>query len=177
MADVVDLDEFLEEGWTFHVRGRDFTVPEVEWPEYLSLAQLQHRIEAAASAEGGGDAIEGDQWFELAPRVLGPVLDELIAAKVKGPTITMLARSAYFFQLGDRAAADALLVTVGKAPTPTLETESGSTSTTPTGSTSTESETATKRPASTTATRSPTTSSGRSRATKDATPTGVPATV
>lgn len=171
MADVVDLDEFIEDGWKFRFRGREFTVPEVEWQEYLELVQLQSRIEAAAVA-GDTTPVDGDQWWELAPRVLGPVLDELFEVGAKGPTITLLARSAYFFQLGDRAAANAfLLSSSGKAETPNPEGSPGSTSTTPTGSTSSASETETQLPASSTATRSPTKSSGHSRSTKVAAPT------
>lgn len=168
MADIIEVDEFLDPVFRFKVGGREYAVAEVAWPEYLGLARLQQEITAAVKA-GDPDKVDGDEWWALAPRVLGDVLDELIADRVGGARITLLARSAWYFQLGNRQYAEALLRAEGKEPTPTPD-ESGSTSTTPTGSTSSESETETKPPASTTATTSPTKSARRSRSSKAETP-------
>lgn len=149
--DLGELGDFLDGSFDFTIGGRHYSVPPVEWPVYLELfAAQEHAIAVEAGRAKPEDGPEDKPIYKLAPTLLGPVLDQLIGDGVSGAQISLIARAAYLFQIGEGEVARAVLKSGGKAPTP----DSTSTSTTPTGSTGTGKANTTRRRGSTTGTTS-----------------------
>lgn len=101
MAKLKALDEFFDDTLTLPVHGQDFTIPAPSAETGLLCQKLMQAGVAAASGQETDLAdlaeLDDDEETDLYKRCLGPVYDELLAAKVSWPVLKHCGMTAFLW--------------------------------------------------------------------------------